>query len=334
MYLLAPASPKEFINRALWFKSPEARKLQSQKKVEFGFEIKGPLKEITQAPDLFWGVHLPIELATNWYYDPSKRKSLIEEVKRVTKLRPNYAVLHGIALRWTPPAKDYIHRYFNLADTKNYQKVLQANVKLINILKNIAPLKIENGQVVDFYQQRPFSPYTCLHTGIQKFMDMIYLKKKTGVEIVLDIEHLILTLNFLNRTKNYRNIPIEKISDLTADDKKLKTIFGFILKKNYIPYLRKKISFEKVLPCFGAKYYHLTGTTQDAVFGKKILSHGPISPTNKTFRKHLKLVLAQRPEVLVLETASSGHGNAWNHLRSNETEISFENMCKILLEEL
>ena len=334
MKLLAPGSPKEFINRALWFKSPLARKLQSQKKVEFGFEIKGPLKEISKAPDLFWGVHLPVDLATNWYYNPARRIKIISEVKKIAKLKPYYAVLHGISLLWKPPSKNYIHRYFNISGAKEYLKVLDSNIKLINQLKKLFPLKIENGLIVDFYSYPHLKPYTYLHTGVQKLLDTIYLKQKTGVEIVLDLEHLILSLNFLNRQKNYREIPVEKMARLSPAEQKVKKIFGYNLGKNYIPYVDNKIKLAEILPKFGAKYFHLCGDRQDAVFGKKILSHGPIEIADKIFRRNLRMILAQKPEVLVLETSNSTIDKTWNYLRPNETEISFENLCQILLEEL
>jgi len=335
MYLLAPANPKEFINRALWFKSPLARKLQSQKKVEFGFEIKGHLKEITQAPDLFWGVHLPVALATNWYYNPERRIKIINEVEKIAKLKPHYAVLHGISLLWKPPSKTYINRYFNISDASEHLKVLHANIKFINQLKTLVPLKIENGLVVDFYYKNdeiPF-PYTYLHTGVQKVDDFLYIHKKTGVDCLLDIEHLILSLNFLNREKNYRNLPVEKIDHLSSEDEKLQKIFGYYLKKNYIPYAQPKIKLEDVVKKCQAKIFHLSGNSEDVVSGRKILSHGPIDPKNKTFRKNLRLILAQKPEILVLETANASIPG-WEFLRPNETEISFENLCQILLEEL
>lgn len=334
MKLLAPTNPKQLTDRALWFKSPQARKLQQEKGVEFGFELKGSLKDfknLKNPPALFWGAHLPVSFATEWYYSAKTTKN---PISHLADLKPDYVVLHGISLRWTPPAKEYIQRYVNLSLPEEYLKVLAANIELINELKKIVPLKIENGLIVDFYSYPHPKPYTYLHTGVQKLLDMIYLKQKTGVEIILDLEHLILSLNFLNRQKNYRKIPIEKMANLSPTEQKIKKIFGYNLKKNYIPYLDKKIKLAEILPKFGAKYFHLCGDRQDAVFGKKILSHGPIELADKTFRRNLRLILAQKPEVLVVETSNSTIDKTWNYLRPNETEISFGNMCQILLEEL
>lgn len=335
MKLLAPASPKEFVNRTLWFKKPVARRLQTEKKIEFGFEIKGLLIDIKKAPDLFWGVHLPVSLATNWYYNPARRLKIIREIEKIAKLKPHYAVLHGISLLWKPPSKTYIHRYFNISAAREYLKVLNANIKLINQLKTLLPLKIENGLVVDFYYKKDEIPlpYTYLHTGVQKVNDLSYIHKKTGVDTLLDIEHLILSLNFLNREKNYQNVPVEKIDQLTLEDKKLQKIFGYYIKKNYIPYAQPKIKLDDVVKKCQAKIFHLCGNSQDAIFGKKILSHGPINPKNKTFRKNLRLILDQKLEILVLETANASIPG-WEFLRPNETEISFYNLCEILLEEL
>jgi len=178
-------------------------------------------------------------------------------------------------------------------------------------------------------------PHTFLTTGIGRFDDLLYLKKKTGIEIMFDIEHMQTLLNFLLRKKNYRNIPIEKIEKLSVDEKKLKDIFGFYLKKNYIPYLDREVTLGQMIKKLAPKFFHVTGSLQDIISGKKILTHGPIKLEDKTFRKNIRLVLAQKPEVILLETASSMiGGNAWKHLRPNETEISFGNLCQILLEEL
>ena len=96
----------------------------------------------------------------------------------------------------------------------------------------------------------------------------------------------------------------------------------------------QKVTLKDALKKYPAKYYHLVGTFKDVIPGKRVLGHGPINPNNKTFRKYLKIVLAQKPEVLVMETANSKLNKCWKYLRPNETEISFKNLCEILLEEL
>jgi len=334
--LLAPTNPKELADRERWFKTTEAKQLAREKGVEFGIEMKGPLENIRQKPAIYWGLHLPEMLATEWYYNVERRQDFWRQIKRVAKFRPDYAVLHGIHLLWHPPAKEYIHRYVDTSSSGEYFKILKANIKLINELKAYFTLKIENFPLQFYYMaDKEFLPYTYLATGIGRLDDLLYLKEKTGVGIMFDIEHMQILLNFLNRQGNYHDLPLKRIEELTDDEKELKTIFGFYLKKGYIPYLDPKVPLEDTLKKLKAKFYHLTGSTQDVISGKEITTHKPIKESDKTFRKNLRMVLAQKPEVLVLETASSGYGvSAWNHLRPNETEISFGNLCQILLEEL
>ncbi len=335
MKLLAPANPGELSDRERWFKMPEARKLAQQKRVIFGIEMKGPLENIQEAPPVYWGLHLPDTLATEWYYHPARREAMTREVERVAKLKPAYAVLHGIHLLWHPPTREYIQRYANRSDAAEYLKILDENIKFIQRIKTILPIRIENFPLYNYYQKDgEFLPETYLYTGIGRLNDLFYLKQKTGVDILLDLEHLILTINFLNRRRNYHKLPKENPGKLKREEKTAKDIFGFYLKKNLIPYADEEIKMEKIIKKIGAKFYHLTGSVQDVIPGKKIITHGPIKISDKTFRKNLRSILAQKPEVLVVETASFADSNAWKHLRPNETEISFNNLCEILLEEL
>jgi len=337
MKLLAPANPKELTDRARWFKTPEALKLAKEKGVEFGIEIKGPLENIHEAPPIYWGLHLPDMLATEWYYYPEQRAAMMKELERVAVLKPDYAVLHGIHLLWQPPAKEYVHRYVDTSSAREYFKILDANIELINQLKNLFDLKIENFPLYFYYMKDKdeYLPYTFLCTGIGRLDDLVYLKKKTGIDIMFDIEHMLSTLNLLNRKRNYRNLPIREADKLAPDEKKLKDIFGFYLKKDYIPYLDREITLKEMIKKIETKFYHVTGSQQDVINGKKVTAHGPIEIDDRHFRQNLRLILAQKPEVILVETSTSQFGGkTWAYLRPNETEISFRNLCQILQEEL
>jgi len=334
--LLAPANPKELADRERWFKTAEAQKLAQKKGVEFGIELKGPIENIVTAPNLYWGVHLPDMLATEWYYHPERRKDLLFLISHISFLKPNYAVLHGIHLLWKPPIKESIGRYIDRSSAEEYFKILDANIELINQLKTLFNLMLENFPLYFYYMKgEEYLPYTSLSTGIGRLDDLLYLKEKTGVEIMFDIEHMIIAINFLNRKRNYRHLPIKKIEELTPEEQQLKSIFGFYLKKGYIPYLDREVTLEEMIKKIDTRYYHVTGSTQDMISGKKITAHAPIEVHDKTFRKNIRAVLAQKPEVMLVETSTSLFGGkTWAHLRPNETEISFRNLCQILLEEL
>lgn len=317
--------------------------MAKEKKVEFGVEVKGPLENITEQPldyargkPMYWGLHLPDLLATEWYYHPEQRALMMKELERVAALKPDYAVLHGIHLLWKPPIKESVHRFVDSSPAEEYFKILEANIVLIDQLKKLFNLKLENFPLYFYYMKgEEYLPYTSLSTGIGRLDDLLYLKKKTGVEIMFDIEHMIIALNFLNRKRNYRHLPIKKIEKLTPDEQKLKEIFGFYLKKGYIPYLDREVTLEEMIKKIDSRYYHVTGSLQDVITGKKVTSHAPIEIKDQIFRKNIRSVLAQKPEVMLMEVSNSKiGGKTWAHLRPNETEISFRNLCQILLEEL
>ncbi|KKQ17248.1 MAG: hypothetical protein US31_C0020G0003 [Berkelbacteria bacterium GW2011_GWA1_36_9] len=342
MYLLVPANSKQLIERALWFKNPVARKLAQEKGVEFGFELKGEPETISPpaggAPPLYWGYHLPGGFASEYYYHPEKRRQLISSVSHLVSLKPNYVNLHGIHLWRQPSAKKHLNRYVNRSESAEYLKVLEANIELIKKLQAILPqLTLENYPITSDFRGKDgkILPETYLFTGSGRLNDLLYLRKKTGVEILLDLEHLILTLNFLNRQKNYRHVPVNKSHKLNSDEEKIKEIFGFNIQKGQIPFANKEIILKDIVKKIGAKRYHITGSDQDVNPGKKILSHGPIEVGNKAFRKNIQLVLSQKPETILIEVANSINDTYYgSHLRPNETELSFCNLCEILLEEL
>lgn len=339
MYLLVPSSYKQLLNRANWFKKPMARDLAFQKNVDFGFELKGEPETVLEAPPLFWGYHLPNYFASQWYYHPENRKKLFDRLAKVVELKPNYINLHCIHLWRKPLASKYVQRYVNLSDSDDYLKILDANVELVNDIKKAFPetrFTVENDSMCGYYfmeDLKKYKPATYLLAGAGWLKDLLYLKAKTNVELLVDIEHLILTLNFLNREQNYAKIPLEKLEDISEITQKLHEIYGFYIKKDMIPYAEPKVEIQDIVPQTGAKIYHLTGSIRDMKPGQQILTHEPIFPRDKVFRHHLRLVLNQKPEALLIETADSSiAGFGW--LRPNELENSFSNLCEILIEEL
>lgn len=335
MKLLVPTNTKQLSERALWFKKPIARKLAAKRGVEFGFELKGEPETIKEAPPLYWGYHLPIEFADEWYYHPEKRQELLSSLIHVAKLKANYVNFHGIKLWWKPDPKLYVRRYENRSTPEEYWKILGATIELAKKLKEIFPnLTLENSLPCDYYyQDTEILPETSYQTTAGCFNDLFYLKNKAGIEILLDTEHLILALNFLGRKKNYRHLPVKNFK-LSAKEKVISDVYGYKIKKGFIPYVESGMNFEYFVEKIKAKKYHVTGSTQDVISGKKDLTHAPIEVDDKIFRQNLRLVLAQNPESILIETTDSSAGRAWNHLRPNEIELSFYNLCEILLEEL
>lgn len=334
MYLLAPSGFKELSNQSKWFKKPVARKLRAEKGVEFGFELKGNPEEIKAAPPLYWGYHLPANLTAEWYYHPEKRSKIFNQLSKIAQLKPQYVNIHGVKLWWKPKAKDYIRRYENRSDTEEYLKILAAMEDFIQTAKKIfANLTLENTILCDYYRDaEDILALTSYQATAGTLNDLFYLREKTGVKILLDIEHLILSLNFVNRQKNYGRLKKERFA-LTKEEAKISQIYGFKLKKGFIPYAESKIDLTAMVKKIGAKKYHLTGSTQD-ILGNRDITHGPIKVDDKVFRKNLRLVLVQKPETILIETANFNDNACYHYLRPNETELSFYNLCEILLEEL
>ncbi|MCL5407569.1 MAG: hypothetical protein M1429_03680 [Patescibacteria group bacterium] len=266
---------------------------------------------------------------------PEKHHSLLAHFTKIASLKPNYINLHGPKIWWQPPAREYVQRYANRSEPKEYFKLLDSTNDLITRLKNIFPhLTFENTTLCDYYKKdERFLPQTSYQTNIGSLDDCFYIHQKTKIELLFDLEHLILNLNFLDRQKNYRDLPKEPVENQTVDEKKLKEIFGFNLQKGLIPYLDKKIESSDFLKQNKIKHYHVTGSTQD-VKGDQDITHGPIKKDDQVFRQNLRLILAQNPETILIETASSYDNACYHYLRPNETELSFYQLCEILLEEL
>lgn len=335
MYLLAPTGFGQLADRANWFKSPIARRLRDEKGVEFGFELKGEAETIIKNPGLFWGYHIPTNFAEEYFYHPERREKLVKSLLPISKLKPNYVNVHGPKLWWKPEKKDYIKRYEVHSDPEEFFKLLSVTIDLIKNLQEIFPqLTLENNTLVDYYRRdKDFLPITSFQPSAGGMLENFYIKEKTGVKFLVDIEHLILCLNFLNRKKNYADLKNKKFLQ-TPKEKELEKIFGYKIKKGYIPYTDPELNFEKIIQKMDAKRYHVTGNDQDVISGEKDLSHGPIKKDNLTFRKHLKIVLKQKPESILVETANCSDNACFSHLKPNETEFSFYNLCQILLEEL
>jgi len=335
MYLLVPSNSKDLMETALWFKNPIALKLLEEKGVEFGFELKGEPETITEAPDLYWGYHIPVNFAEKYHYHPENRQELLNSLKHITKLKPHYVNMHGIKLWWKPARGKYVKRYESRDSALEYFEILKETIELVKKVKEIFPqLTFENTTLTDYYHpDSEVIPMTALQTSIGAVLDQIYIKEQTGVELLLDIEHSIVSLNFLNREKNYADLKQDKI-DLTSEEGKISNIFGYKIKKGFIPYAEPKLKFEEIVAKSNAKRYHVTGTTQDVIMGKKDLSHAPIQINDRTFRKNLRTILKQKPESILIETAKKSDYKCFSYLRENETELSFYAMCQILLEEL
>jgi len=338
MFLLAPGNPKQLNERAQWFKTEAARKLAADFDVQFGFELKGAPENITEAPPLFWGYHLSDYFATEWYYHPNERQELFKRIVHLSKLKPNYLNFHGIHLWYKPDEMGKMERYINHSDSEEYLKVLDSNIEFVKELKKILPetrITMECYPLHAYYTKNgEFLLETYLYTGSGRLNDLLYLKEKAGIEILLDIEHLILTLNFLNRERNYKDVPVIKIENPSEITKKLYEIFGFYIKEGYYPYVDQKVDLAQTIKNFDAKIYHLTGSVQEIIPGVRNNAHAPIEINDPVFRTNLRMILVQKPEAMLVETADSTVNPCFSHLRSNETEISFDNLCRILLEEL
>ncbi len=335
MYLLAPTSHKEIFNTSQWFKHPTCRKLNQKKNVVFGFELKGELETIVSVPELFWGCHLPTNLAEELFYHPEKKKEMFGELSRIAKLKPAYVNVHGPKLWWQPPKENYIKRYEVRSTPEEIFKLLDYTVSFVKELKEIfSGLTLENTTLVDYYRaDEKYLPYTSLQTSLASINDIFYVQAKTSVELLVDIEHIIIGSNFLNRKKNYAELKKEKFNP-TQDEKRLEEIFGYKIRQGIIPYAEPELNVREFIKKAKARRFHVTGSSQDVIMGVKDLSHGPIKLNDQTFRENLRMVLSQNPESILLETANSRDNDCFSDLRPNETELSFYNLCEILLEEL
>ena len=312
--------------------------------MRFGFEIKGPVAGLkTEYP---YGIHLPNNISSQWQ-DPRYRKKLEKEIENVSRLSPIYAVLHGASASKikngifeespSPMEKEFI------ADigAAEYLKTVKKQISLIKRLKGFGiPVVLEVVPPISYgIENNVYLPEIFLNIRLGLMAkDLLKIGKDGGCGLLVDIEHLLFSQNFAQRKHAYAGIPAEIPESLSEEEKFVMDNYGIFIRKGSPPVLTSQDRTEREIKKIGAKFYHLCGTSDGKRYleikNGKVCSHSPITMKDKGFRKYLNMVLKQKPEILILEVAGPGDNPCWTDRPENSQKISFENICKILYEEL
>jgi hypothetical protein len=341
--VFVPAGVQEIPEKKKWFKKPICEKLW-QEGIEFGFQIQGfPQGLKTLYP---YGLHLPANMASQWR-DVTKRKKLQRRLKEINNLSPGplFAVLHGIRvshsrLGYKEAVSERERNFISDVRADDYFRAIEELIEIIRYCMRLRiPIALENVAFTNFVVKDEITqPKTYLDLRIGTLSsDMLRIKRETGCELLVDIEHLAFALNFAHRKYQYSNLSQEIPDEVSRIETALIKEYGIFLRKYWVPVITKETDFRKEVKEIGAKIYHLCGCYQGKMVeidDGRVVDQTPILVKDKCFRQYLRIILREKPEILVLETSRVKDNPYWAYLAPNVQEMSFENLCQILLEEI
>lgn len=346
MKIFIPSGIQEIELKSEWLLSDSvAVKTLKKFGVEFGFEIKGSTQGLENAEMKFpFGIHLPADTTTAWQ-DCENRKPILDRLRMLAKIKqkPLYANLHGTAASWAINTKtDGNERFVSGGGALNYLLSFNELFGIITRLQDSGiRIALENTPFVDYIEiDKVTQPITFLNFKVGTLSsDLLLMKEKTGCEIIFDLEHMAFFLNFAGRKFHYAGLPKKIPENLSKEEKLLLEQIGIFLRTGFVPVLKDKTTLELEIRKTGAKIYHLCGTSDGKWLeyqNSLVLGHQPIKIDDETFRQYLRVVLEQKPEILVLEAAGSDDNPCWNFRqpRAVVQRESLENFCQILAEEL
>lgn len=334
MLVFLPASFKEIKEKSRWFEAPAAKKISGR--VSFGFEIKKPSMEGLRffgEPPYPYGIHFHNDISI-------EAQKFDDQVDAALRLKPLYAVLHGMKVNLCPP-KENEFKFLSEMGAIDYRKSSEQFIDFAKRLKRLnLPIAVENTAVTEFViRAGVLQPKLYFGLRIGTFSrDLLALKEKLDCQIVLDIEHLSFALNYIKRRFQYSRLPKVTFGEMTFTEEKNLEEYGLFLKKGFPLAVNHTLTLEEEIKNAGAKIYHLSGCRRRVgyieVVRDRIVDHGPVHLNDKEFRKDLRIVLAQKPEILVLEVGRVEDNACWSYRSKDIQERSFESFCRMLDEEL
>lgn len=343
--------------------------------LDLGFEIRGIFQNFNPAilNGLPYGIHAPnniltqlriAELADNQKFV----NDFWQQIGQWTQLdpAPEYILFHGAELGEIPPIND--QRFEYPVKPEEMLKLATWHEALFNQMKEKGVNRpvLENINLLKYYDYLPIT-YVIARFGV--YQDLVKFKAKTGCEVAIDFEHLLTTVQTLNR----ESVELEAIEKplFAKVNSSLHFLehFGFLAKQGQIPQAHPDfpITWEGVVSKIRPMICHLTGISAGHVieldpgssdtfyhhdirqrFGEKIWQlarnwrrgdHAPLKRNDRFFQKMLRQVLsvAENPEelTLVLETQRSKELFPDTHYWSQPDALQFSlHELKFILQEI
>jgi len=213
-------------------------------------------------------------------------------------------------------------------------------IAMIRELKELGiPVALENVALTNFaFVSGVWKPETYLDLRVGSLAyDMLEVKRRTGCGLVVDLEHLSFSLNFILGTGNYSGLCEHSSSPkrLSGSEKKLKECCGFFLRPGWMPAVFNQTDLFGELAKIGGTVYHIAGfspefgTWQEIVSGK-IASHASIRANDGALRKFLKMEMLINPELILVPEVAGSENPCWADRPPNAQETSFENLCEMV----
>ncbi|KPJ55349.1 hypothetical protein AMJ47_00555 [Parcubacteria bacterium DG_72] len=341
MKIFICANIQEVPVKEKWFSKKVCKDLK-RKKIEFGFEIKGPIDGCDKISYPF-GIHLPGSFANRWQKEGEIIKGdLLRMLEPVSYLhyQPLYVVLHGLRVN-----KDNAKTegFISDASAEDYLLAFKRIVKLVEEMLNLrVPAAVENVAITNFAKQGDlWLPRTYLDLRTPTLVsDMLMIKKETGCQLVLDIGHLGFTANLAKRELNYETLKKEIPNRLSRKELEVYLKHKIFLRKGRIPvFHRFRILKEVQKP--DLNIFHVAGCSADGKFREiknlgreKVVSSHDAIEDNDFFRMLIKTILKKKDVIIVVEVSEPDSSLCYKYRPAGVEERSFETLCHIINEEL
>lgn len=303
MFLFVPSSVDEIPAKQKWFCNPACDELKRRKVCRFGFQVVGKLSEGIKRTSLSCAIHLPNNFANEMLRPEGPPDSCARTISDLSTFEPLcgfwwFAVLHGnkVPEPWR----------------ENLSGALDNLVRLIDHLMTLhVPVALENVALTNFRQaaDKTWLPETFPDPRVGSLSsDMLEVRRRTGCELLVDIEHLAFAIRYATET-------------------------GVIPAGNELAYLYSEL--EQMDAC----YYHISGSYPEGwveVRDGKVATHAPIASDDAHVKNFLRFALKQDERkaggvVLVPEVAGP-ENPCWRCRAANSQQSSFDNICQMLLD--
>lgn len=351
MKIFVPAGVKEIGKKRKWFDDQVCKSLGKERDIEFGFQIQGPIDNLNSVRELDnypFGIHLSNRFSDEWAFSPRRERSKNILWNVSLEHRTMYVLTHGTNTSQFGESEYvdsssliYNERFTSDMGAEEYLRSFESMVEFINYGQSIGlPMVLETTAATNFSMRKGiFLPETYLDMRIGNYSESVLaVQERTGCKAVVDIEHSAFACDFAERKHSYCDL-LDKIpSNLSQMEKTVIDRFRIFIRKGYVPVVVEPKSLEEEIKAIGAKIYHVNGcfpqTEYMEICDGRVVSHAPILKTDKSFRRYLRIVLDQEPEILVLEVAGADDNHCWSYRRKG-VELQKEsllNLCSLLTE--
>lgn len=255
-----------------------------------GVELKGKLYDELWITDCITAVN-HIGGRITWHLPIGETKKLHKGITSELKIIGEYAELlkrsglEAVTIHCAPAVS--VDPLEEIGSLERYSSPISAEEMVMHIKAQVEPLKqlnelvggilhIENVDIIQFRGGGYRVPtYLALQTGC--FLDLVWLRQQTSVQITLDSEHFLCSQNLLLRKGDFErllSLPNTRIIGSDARDNMIE-ISGYRLAKGKLPRAVAQFIFSDYVIMAKPHLFHLGGATRAVDEAGRIETHLP-----------------------------------------------------------